>query len=187
MPIKLYIFDMGGVVVRDCNVFPEVYEYLRVGKAKFEELCGPNFRLLSDGKMTVSEFWRLFSQNYGSPIERDLFAEFFHPVVDSEVVAKINELKRKARVVCGTNTIECHYRYHREHGEYDIFDKVYASNEIGFSKPDPDFYRYIIREERVNAGESCFIDDLEENVAAAARLGIKTIHFTGKEALKEVG
>lgn len=186
MAIKLYIFDMGGVVVQNCDVFPQVYDYLKVSKAKFQELCGPNFDLLSAGKISVSEFWRLFSQSYGSPVERDLFAEFFHPVVDQEVVKKITELKRKARVVCGTNTIGCHYQYHQRHGEYDVFDKVYASNIIGFSKPDPEFFRYIIRHEGVTPGETCFFDDLAENVAAAAGLGIKAIQFTGKEVLEEV-
>ncbi len=187
MPIKLYIFDMGGVVVQNSNVFPEIYDYLKISEAEFEALSGANFGLLSDGKITVVEFWRLFSENYGAPIERDLFAEFFHPVVDSVVVKKINELKGKARVVCGTNTIECHYRYHRQHGEYEMFDKVYASNEIGLSKPDPDFFRYIIREERVTPGEAYFFDDLEENVAAAAGLGIKAVHFTGREVLEAAG
>lgn len=187
MASKLYIFDMGGVVVQNCDVFPSIYDYLKINKAEFEELSGANFGLLSAGKIGTPEFWRLFSQSYGYPIDRDLFKEFFHPTVDPEVVKEIINLKRKARVVCGTNTIECHYHYHQEHGEYDIFDKVYASNKIGFSKPDPDFFRYIIQQEQVTAAESCFIDDLRENVAAAAGLGIKAIQFTGRETLQELG
>ena len=33
----------------------------------------------------------------------------------------------------------------------------------------------------VNSGESVFIDDLEQNIRAAAELGFHTVHFADKE------
>lgn len=184
MTTKLYIFDMGGVVVQNADVFSKVCDYLKIGKDEFYQYSGNNFTLLSDGKISVGQFWWLFSKSFGRQIGRDLFMEFFHPIPDMEVVGLITELKHGARVVCGTNTIEPHYEYHLTHGEYAIFDAVYASNKIGVSKPEAQFFRHILDKENASAAESCFIDDLRENVDAANRLGIKTIHFTGVTALK---
>ncbi|MGE5582034.1 MAG: HAD family hydrolase [Bacillota bacterium] len=184
MATKLYIFDMGGVVVQNADVFGKIYDYLQVGQDEFHKYSGHSLSLLSDGKISVEQFWRLFSQNYGAQISLDLFKEFFHPTLDMEVVNLIAELKHTARVVCGTNTIEPHYDYHLAHGEYAVFDAVYASNKIGVSKPRTSFFRYILEKEKITAAESCFIDDLRENVEAAKKLGIKGITFTGIEALR---
>lgn len=184
MTTKLYIFDMGGVVVQNADVFGKVCDYLKIGKDEFYQYSGNNFALLSDGKISAEQFWRLFSKSFGRQIGKDLFKEFFHPIPDMEVVDLITRLKHGARVVCGTNTIEPHYDYHLAHGDYAIFDTVYASNKIGVSKPEAQFFRHILEKENALAAESCFIDDLRENVDAASRLGIKTIHFTGVTALK---
>ncbi|HYH05155.1 MAG TPA: HAD family phosphatase [Bacillota bacterium] len=184
MTTKLYIFDMGGVVVQNSDVFGSIFDYLKVSEADFYNFCGPDFMLLSNGKISVQEFWRLFSKHSGIPIAKDLFLEFFVPKLDTEVVKLISELKHRARVVCGTNTLESHYQYHLSHEEYAVFDKVYASNKMGISKPDPNFFRYILQAENTAAAESCFVDDMFENVTAAGKLGIKTIHFAGITALK---
>lgn len=184
MTTKLYIFDMGGVVVQNADVFGKINQYLKISREEFYKYSGANFMLLSDGRITATKFWRTFSENYGKPIDRDLFKEFFHPTLDREVVKLITELKQQAQVVCGTNTIEPHYIYHLAHGEYNVFNRVYASNKIGVSKPKADFFHYILEHENVNARESCFIDDMPENVAAADKLGIKAINFTDVTTLK---
>lgn len=179
MTIKLYIFDMGGVVVQNSDVFGEIYDYLKISRDEFNKYSGRNLELLSDGKISVQQFWRQFSENSGIPVSNDLFLEFFYPEVDLEVVKFITELKHTARVVCGTNTIDSHYDYHLAHKEYAVFNRIYASNKIGISKPETDFFRYILKEEKVSPAESCFTDDLPENTAAAGKLGIKAIVFSG--------
>jgi HAD superfamily hydrolase (TIGR01509 family) len=183
---KLYIFDMGGVVVQNFDVFGEIYNTLKISKEQFEKYSGDNFELLLKGKISAGQFWQFFSKRYGSPIRRDLMKTFFHPTVDREIVALITEIKHTARVVCGTNVIDSHYDYLLQRKDYDLFDKVYASNKIGIAKPDPNFYWYILEHENRVAADSYFIDDMKENVDAAGELGIKTVLFTGAAALKVI-
>ena len=50
-------------------------------------------------------------------------------------------------------------------------------------KPAEEIYRDSLRKIGLPPGECVFIDDLEENVAGALRLGIRAIHYTGHERL----
>lgn len=182
---KIYVFDMGGVVLRDFDVGPWIAEELKISTESFYRLAGRNFLLLSDGKIEVAEFWRRFSHAYGREVREELFGKYFTPEIDGETVEVIKKLKTEARVVCGTNTVEPHYRYLQNRGDYQLFHRVYASNQVGFSKPSAQFFQHILAHEGVLPQETVFIDDTLENVVAADALGIKAIHFTNASALEE--
>jgi putative hydrolase of the HAD superfamily len=59
------------------------------------------------------------------------------------------------------------------------FDVVVVSCEVGCSKPDPEIYRLTVERLGVPAARSLFVDDRTENLAAAERAGLRTLHFTG--------
>lgn len=67
----------------------------------------------------------------------------------------------------------------REHGISDFpsryFDGVYYSHLIRLRKPDREIYEYVLADAEILPGETLFIDDLEENVAAARAVGIQGI------------
>ena len=69
-------------------------------------------------------------------------------------------------------------------GYYDLFDAIYASNKMGVSKPHRDFYRYILMSEGVKPEDAVFIDDTEENVISADKLGIYSIWFKDSVRLR---
>ena len=110
---------------------------------------------------------------------------FFHADFIQGTVDIINSLKKKNRVVCGTNTIESHYLNHLERGDYSIFDQTYASNILGYSKPDLAFWKIILLSENVKPEEAFFIDDRIDNCEAAKSLGINTHHFVSPELLRK--
>jgi putative hydrolase of the HAD superfamily len=57
------------------------------------------------------------------------------------------------------------------------------SCRVGSSKPSPIIYHHALRETSAMPDEALFIDDLRENVMAAASLGINAFHFTTAEDL----
>jgi len=183
MRVTLYIFDMGGVVARNTDVFPDVLSYLGITREEFLTFAGENLEKLLNGKVSTDEFWARFSRRYGREVEEELFGKFFHSSIDREVMDLIKQLKGRSRVVCGTNTLDPHYDYHLSRGHYDIFDAVFASNKIGLSKPDPEFYRYILKNEGVNSENAFFVDDTEVNVLSAERMGINATLFTDSKSL----
>ena len=48
-------------------------------------------------------------------------------------------------------------------------------------KPDPKIYKTLLRRYNLKAEECVFIDDTEENVVSAQKIGLKGIVFTGYE------
>jgi putative hydrolase of the HAD superfamily len=62
---------------------------------------------------------------------------------------------------------------------------------VGSSKPNPVIYQEALRATKVKADEAVYIDDLEENVAAAKALGMIGVHCavppTLVDSLRAVG
>ncbi len=184
-PIRLYIFDMGGVVSINGRFVQSIASHLGMSVAQFFTVAGKDPHRLMTGDLSPDQFWQKISQKTGIQIQQDLFRIYFHPVLDEKVVHLAGSLKTTSRVVAGTNTMSSHYEMHRKLGDYAVFDKVYASHLMGCAKPDPQFYMRITDAETCSPSETVFIDDLEENVAAARMLGIHSILFSGPEALEE--
>jgi putative hydrolase of the HAD superfamily len=182
--MTLYIFDMGGVVARNTDVFPAVYDHLGMIAEQFHAFAGSSLESLLDNAITGDAFWARFSSKSHIPVKEDLFARYFKPDLDQAVAAIILRLKRRARVVCGTNVFDSHYEYLLPRGYYDLFDAVYASNKMGVSKPHAKFYRYILDTEGVRPEDAVFIDDDETNVCAAEKVGIPSILFKDSEKLR---
>lgn len=209
----LFIFDMGGVVTNTFNMnaiydklnlskedFFNICNYKKNIWNEFET-----------GRITTSQFWKNFNERVGmlqhalidgyftadknlsfiteekiqniKTYEYDLFRLHFHPETNEKTVELINALKKNNRVVCGTNTIQSHWENHMERGDYAHFHQTYASNKIGFAKPDKKFFEIILEAEGISADQAFFTDDKEENCKAAAEVGINTVHFTTAEDL----
>ncbi|MFP4233560.1 MAG: HAD-IA family hydrolase [Nitriliruptoraceae bacterium] len=58
-------------------------------------------------------------------------------------------------------------------------DQVLASHHLGVRKPDPAFYARLLDRLALPAGEVAFVDDREENVAAARAAGLVALRFEG--------
>ncbi len=195
----LYIFDMGGVVTTTCKIEKELEKILKISWKEFLRFCGVKnenettdstkenlMSLCSDGKISCREFWERFSENSGIKVKTDWWHWLFHPELNTQTVEIIRTLKqRKNRVVCGTNTIDSHWKNHMERGDYSYFDQTYASCFMGISKPHPDFWNIILTAEKALPEETVFIDDRIENCRAAEALGIKAVHFINAAQLKE--
>ena len=190
----LFIFDMGGVVTNTFRM-DSIYKKLNLSKSEYQDICSLEGRnigdLLNIGKITTEEFWQEFnrrsrlykSQNPVPQVEHDLFRLCFHPSKNLETVELIQMLKKKNRVVCGTNTIQSHWENHMERGDYAFFNQTYASNKIGCAKPDPHFFELILEAEETAPENAFFTDDRADNVAAAASLGIHAEVFTSAKEL----
>jgi 2-haloacid dehalogenase len=67
---------------------------------------------------------------------------------------------------------------------FDLFDGLVFSGLEGVSKPDAAIYRLLIDRHAVDPKTTAFVDDREENVAAAAALGFDVVHFRDAEQLR---
>ena len=178
----LFIFDMGNVVCTSVDILPGLSKRLGISIEVLRRECADDFFGLTTGAITTEAFWRIFEERFEVTAAEDYLATLFTPRLEPSMAALLQLLKRQGcRCVCGTNTIESHFRIHQERGDYQLFDEIYASHRMGAAKPDPRFFQLILAAEgRGERPESVlFIDDLEENVAAARNLGLGAHRFTG--------
>ncbi|MGZ3873173.1 MAG: HAD family hydrolase [Mucilaginibacter sp.] len=65
------------------------------------------------------------------------------------------------------------------------FDGMVVSGAEKMRKPAPEFYQVLLDRHAVKPEEALFIDDNYRNIVAAEKMGIRSIHFTSAELLRE--
>lgn len=180
------MFDMGGVLANSSSM-SAICKELGIDEKTYRlfqlDSKGCNtYKKLSVGEITVQDYWENFSTNFKKEILIDYFNEFYNPILNKSLVSMIKKIKEKNyRVICGTNTIRSHFDVHRKHGNYDVFDFVYSSHLMGVRKPNFEFFNIVMRAEQLSAKNLFFVDDNQENIEAANKLGIKTHLFASNE------
>lgn len=99
-------------------------------------------------------------------------------LVDTEMVGVLRAVRRHTRVALLSNGTT---RLRRDLHVLDLldeFDVVFNTAELGVAKPDPAVFRLVLDLLGVAADAACFVDDLADNVAGAAAVGIAAHRHT---------
>ena len=67
-----------------------------------------------------------------------------------------------------------------------FFSKVYYSHHLKMRKPESQIYQHVLQDQQLAPHETLFLDDREDNLAAARAEGIRTQLVTGKQGLLEL-
>jgi HAD superfamily hydrolase (TIGR01509 family) len=195
MPDKRFeavIFDFGNVI---CSFSVDSFINglsQKAGKSK-EQLMRvmPGINKLAveyeTGLVTSDEFFVRLCSLAGITISRDDFVhaytDIFFPI--DGTYALIRELKPLYKLGLLSNTNEWHYLHSIRPVEvYALFDVVTLSYEVKAMKPARAIYADMLQKLDLPAERCVYIDDLHENIVAAAKLGLHAIHFTGSERLR---
>ena len=185
---RLYIFDLGDVIMMGCRSLREMASELSIDAEDFiEDYRGWNAALM-EGFVSTDSYYRHLENKYGCRIESELFTDHYDPMINEKVLSLIDLIRAAGnRAVVGSNTFACYDEWNRErHPElYKHFDSIYLSDEINRRKPEAAFFLYILEKEGFGAEDAIFIDDREENVKGAEKLGIKSILFESADKLEE--
>jgi putative hydrolase of the HAD superfamily len=66
------------------------------------------------------------------------------------------------------------------------FEKVYFSHDLKMRKPEAQIYQHVLREQGLTPSETLFLDDREDNLAAARAEGIRTQLVTPASGILEL-
>ena len=182
------IFDVGGVLISNQMeyVWRDVLETLQLEEPVFRTAWREIGPALGSGQIDEAEFWRRFLERTGAAgalPEESLFVREYGRrwSVHQEVLALVARLKQLGlKTAVLSNTITAHVAHNTEKGIYAPFDVLVFSNEVGLSKPDPAIYRHTLEQLGLadRPAAAFFVDDLDENVAAARALGMRGILYT---------
>lgn len=182
--VKLLIFDMGGVMIRDFAVIDKMASLLGIPLDELKlEYSHYDFPLM-DGVVGERTFLDHLEDVFHVRIVDNPLKSLFTPVLNMPVVNLMKKIRSEhpdVKIVCGSNTIDSHWSTLQFLHWTSLFDSCYASHLMGVSKPLPEFFIRILDSEHVKPEEAVFVDDYEENLIGASHVGITAIqYFTPK-------
>ena len=188
-PLKNILFDMGNVLFSiDYKKTEDAFKAL--GYENFSEMysqftADALFEKLETGKITTEEFYKKMISSHTGLIDENQITTawnsmLLHWRLDS--LSFLKTLAKKYNLYLLSNTNEIHLtavnnllkQATGKESIDDLFTKAYYSHKINLRKPNADIFEFIAKDAGIDPQETLFIDDLENNISAAAALGFKT-------------
>ncbi|MGW1726368.1 HAD family hydrolase [Streptomyces sp. NPDC002306] len=144
---------------------PEVDLPVLLGLATEQEWVGSIAQGLA-GLVPDATAWELGTALLESP---------FH--ADDAVVSLLRRVRTRVPLVLVTNATLGLEADLDSLGLTDLADHVVSSARVGLAKPDPRILELAAARAGVRPDRCLFVDDTAENIAAAAALGMRTVHF----------
>jgi len=195
--IKNILFDIGNVFITvqperalaKLSKFmdPHTAALLCEKEDEFMKKIQHDQELLETGMMTMDQFFAKLKNEIGLKMDLEQFEDVWCSMFSrkKDVIQFAGELSEKYKIFLLSNTNETHINHlFKALPIFDFTSGHALSHEIGYLKPQPDFYYEALKKLNINAKESVFIDDLELNVNAAAKAGITAFKFENLEKLK---
>jgi len=174
---KLFIFDVGGVIVLHAPTIEEFCQRYQLDPRSVNSDWRAYIKPMLDGFLPVTQFYKALEAKYGIDLSNDnIMLTCYHPATNhgmKKIVAMLRE--NGHRVVTGSNTFNVHWDYLKSLDPSPLsgFDHLYASHEMHLSKPDVQFYQYIMKAEGFEPQDSFMIDDFEINLQAPRSIGME--------------
>ncbi|WP_298778636.1 HAD family phosphatase [uncultured Polaribacter sp.] len=194
--IKNIIFDFGDIFI-NLDKFATFNEMAKLGVTNITDEMIGMYHQYEKGLISTDNFINFFNGKFKIPKENLVFA--WNAILLDFPQKRLNFLKelsasKKYRLFLLSNTNDLHIkRIQNSLGEKfynefkNCFERFYLSHEINFRKPDSEIYEYVLKENKLIADETLFVDDLKENTNTANKLGIHVWNLIpGEEDVTEL-
>jgi len=195
--IKAIVLDIGGVLLRtEDRTSREQLEQ------KYDLPAGGSDKIVFDSDVAMEStlgntgpelIWKNVADNLAlSPEGLDAFKRSFWAGdrVDQELIHFLQEC-RVDYIVALLSNAWLNFRtvlaenYQIKEGQ--TVDKIFISSELGIAKPNKRIYEILAEKLNCEMNEILFVDDFIENIKAAKKLGIHTIHYKpGMDLINEI-
>ncbi|MDR1631775.1 MAG: HAD family phosphatase [Dysgonamonadaceae bacterium] len=186
--IKNIVFDLGGVIIT-LERAEAVRRFREIGVKNAEELLDVYhqngiFLELEEGKLTKEEFYEALQKEVGRYIPAEVIDHAwlgFMKDVPEHKLEMLETLRKNYKIylLSNTNSVIMDWAkspaFSSQGKSIDrFFDKIYASYQIGYTKPAPEIFEFMFADAGIVPSETLFIDDGIANVEMGKKLGMKT-------------
>lgn len=181
------IFDLGGVII-NLDLERTAAAFRRLGLTSFDAMYSQvrqsglfddfDKGLISPGAFREGLLQHLPAGTTAAQVDEAWNAMLLDVPPDRLVL--LERLKKNYRTFLLSNTNEIHVTafsasLQETFGFSDfshLFEQCYYSCRIGMRKPDPEIFRYVLEQNRLDPHETIFIDDSPQHITGAAATGI---------------
>lgn len=199
--VRNIIFDLGGVLFNiDFSLTEKAFTELGIKdfRSFFNQYHSNDLFVKLETGMEEHLFYEDFRTVTGLQLSNEQIKNAWNALLldfRKESVAALPLLKSKYRLYLLSNTNEIHLQEFQrrfsntfQQSSFDsFFDAAYYSHRIGHRKPNASAWQFILNKHRLLAEETLFIDDSINNIEAAQKLGIQTIHLLPGMKIEELG
>ncbi len=195
--IKNIILDFGGVLIPiDERRTWDAFSALGAKKELKDQT--ETFQDYETGKISTNQFLKKIQPHFFRTIFLQDLADAWNALLDplpKDVTFFLKRLNKDYRVFLLSNTNELHISAISETaGPFEFtqflkqFEKVYYSHETGLRKPDPKIFKKVMKDNGLVVEETFYVDDGEQHIESAKKLGIQTWHFNPKkDSIRDLG
>lgn len=175
-------FDWGGVFTVgtfDGRSTQNLAERTGVPVEKVRESYFRHVRQLEVGAWTLPQFWEVMGQETGITLPYAEFEALYLGSIHDNLpmYTTLARLPRGVRVGLLSNNYPVVCDHLRRDPRFARFDALVFSNEIRQKKPHPDAFTALAEAMGVPAAQIAFVDDVEENIAAAQMAGFRGLLY----------
>lgn len=181
--IKTIIFDIGEVITR--TNFKAIYSNFaaRVGLAP-EFVINYHKEKIDDlllGNITLEKFWSDMRRAGANP-KLDLQQIWIEEgiknrEINHQLLNIILKLRNNYSIGVLTNLTHSRKIIDEEMDLYSSFDYAVLSCDEHLQKPDPEFYKIVLRAASAKPEDAIFVDDKAKCIAGAEQVGIKGVVY----------
>lgn len=194
---KAIIFDLGGVIL-NINYENTINEFKKIGITNFDALYtqaqqNQVFDNFETGKISATEF-RDYIRDISNTTLTDTQIDMAWNAMLLDLPLKriefLKELAKTYPIYLYSNTNEIHLNAFRQifKTQYrddllleNLFVQTYYSHEIGMRKPNSDGFLKIINDHNLDVESTLFIDDSEQHIEGAKKIGLQTVWLHQKD------
>ena len=183
--ISTVISDLGKVVLWFDNTifYRKMTAYSSNSVDEMRAIVHGDFtfiELFDEGALSPEQFYESAVSLLGARVGYNEFVAAYVDVFsrNQPAIDLLKGLKGRYKLVLLSNTDPLRFGFVRERfPDIFFFDEYVLSYEVKALKPGPEIYKEALRRAAAPPSACVFIDDMEENIAGAAALGIRTIHY----------
>lgn len=191
--IELVLFDIGGVLgtnAWDREQRQAAIEKFGLDAEDFQYRHEETVGALESGHMSLDEYLDITVFCASRSCSRGEFKEFMfaQSVAWPDSIAVAHDLARTGRVRMATlnNESEELNRHRIElFGLHDVFPTFFTSCWLRTRKPSRQIYQQVLGMTQADPKRTLFIDDRLQNLTPAESLGLRTLHFTTANGLRD--
>lgn len=187
------VFDLGGVVFKwqPDTIIKSAFEDSEIQKLVRKEVFEhPDWIELDRGTLSFQRAVDRGARRTRLPAEE--IAQLLHSVPKfltpiEETIELIHQLANTANRLYVLSNMHLASIEHlqQQYGIWKMFHGIVISSRIQMVKPERQIYEHLLNRYQLKPTETVFIDDMQENLAAASLMDIHTIRFLNPAQCKQ--